>query len=71
MKPGAELRIATDIGDYARTDPGRHRATRLSAGPQRPRPTGAAPGRTGPATRYEAKALREGRRCYFLTFLRA
>jgi len=71
MKPGAELRIATDIGDYARTI---LLATRASgafawqaAGPSdwRQRPP------DWPQTRYEAKAGREGRRCYFFRFLRA
>ena len=68
MAPGAELRISTDIGDYARTmllavreHPGL--AWQVS-GPADWR--GRSP--DWPATRYEAKAVAEGRRCYFLRF---
>lgn len=70
MKPGAELRLATDIGDYARSallaiaaSP----AFRWTAqGPQdwRVRPA------DWPGTRYEAKAVREGRCRYFFRFIR-
>lgn len=70
MKPGAELRLATDIGDYARTMLAaliRHPAFRWTA-------TRAADWRYRPGdwpeTRYEAKALREGRRCAYLRFVR-
>lgn len=71
MKPGAELRVGTDIGDYARTtllavqSAGRQ-FTWTAQGPAdwRQRPA------DWPGTRYEAKALREGRRCYFLSFRR-
>jgi len=70
MKPGAELRLGTDIGDYARTmlvALMRHPAFRWTA-------TCAADWRVRPAdwpqTRYEAKALREGRRCTYLRFVR-
>ena len=70
MKPGAELRLATDIGDYART-----MLIALAATPQfewtaqspsdwRVRPD------DWPPTRYEAKAGREGRRCCYLSFIR-
>lgn len=68
LKPGAELRIATDIGDYARTmliafaaEP---RFSWLAEGPGdwRTRPA------DWPQTRYEAKAAREGRRSYYLRF---
>ena len=70
MAPGAELRIATDIGDYARTilialqaEP---RFTWLAetADDWRKRPA------DWPRTRYEEKALREGRRCAFLRLRR-
>lgn len=69
MKPGAELRLATDIGDYARTA--------LLAVRQSPQFRWAAEGAADwrvrpadwPATRYEAKAGREGRRCYFFRFI--
>jgi tRNA (guanine-N7-)-methyltransferase len=70
LKPGGELRIGTDIGDYARTILIAARATpalRWTA-------TCAADWRLRPAdwpeTRYEAKAIREGRRRYFLRFER-
>lgn len=71
MRPGAELRIGTDIGDYART---MLEAFALepsflwqAAGPDdwRIRPS------DWPETRYEAKAVREGRTRYYLRFLRA
>ena len=68
MTPGAELRVATDIGDYVRT-------TLLAAlnspdfvwpasKPEdwRQRPA------DWPGTRYEAKAIAAGRRCYYFTF---
>lgn len=68
MRPGAELRIATDIGDYARTmlialmsHPG-FRWTARSPSDWRTRPS------DWPETRYEQKALREGRRAYYLIF---
>jgi len=71
MAPGAELRIATDIGEYARTillairD---HPAFAWEAqGPEDWRRRGA----DWPPTRYEGKAVREGRRCYFFRFRKA
>lgn len=70
LKPAAELRIGTDIGGYARTillAMSRTSAFEWRAeGPAdwRVRP------RDWPQTRYEAKAHREGRRCYYMTFLR-
>lgn len=71
LRPGAELRIATDIGDYARTmlialmaHPG-FIWTAARPGDWRVRPA------DWPETRYEQKALREGRRGYFLRFQRA
>jgi tRNA (guanine-N7-)-methyltransferase len=70
LRPGAELRVATDIGDYARTmlvALMRHPSFRWTA-------TGPSDWRTRPIdwppTRYEAKALREGRRCTYLRFVR-
>ena len=70
MKPGAELRIGTDIGDYARTillavTP--HEAFEWPAtgpGDWRIR------GDDWPQTRYEAKAVREGRPRYYFRFRR-
>lgn len=70
MKPGSELRFGTDIGDYARTallafrsEP---RFRWLAEGPQdwRIRPD------DWPQTRYEAKAIREGRLRYYFRFKR-
>ena len=70
LKPGAELRLGTDIGDYARTmlaalmpHPD-FRWTATCAADWRHRPE------DWPQTRYEAKALREGRRCTYLRFVR-
>ena len=70
MRPGAELRIGTDIGDYLRTillslhgHPGFNWHVQGPAD-WRLRPL------DWPPTRYEAKAGREGRRCYFLRFVR-
>jgi tRNA (guanine-N7-)-methyltransferase len=70
MRPGGELRIATDIGDYLRTILlALHAHADFAwqiAGPQdwrQRRPD-------WPPTRYEAKAGRENRRSYFLRFLR-
>jgi len=70
MVPGAELRVATDIGDYVRTT-----LQALLASPDfdwpaltpddwRVRPA------DWPMTRYEAKALAAGRRCYYFRFSR-
>ncbi len=70
MKPGAELRIGTDIGDYARTmleafatEPA-FSWQASSPADWRVRPL------DWPETRYEAKAFREGRRRYYFRFLR-
>ncbi|MGD9803644.1 MAG: tRNA (guanosine(46)-N(7))-methyltransferase TrmB [Hyphomicrobiaceae bacterium] len=70
MRPGAELRIGTDIGDYARTilmafqrsEEFAWQAER--AVDWRVRPP------DWPSTRYEEKAGREGRRCCYLRFRR-
>ncbi len=70
MKPGAELRIASDIGDYVRTsletvfvgDGFEWQAER--PGDWRARPA------DWPSTRYEKKALREGRKGHYLIFRR-
>ena len=70
MRSGAELRIATDIGDYARTA-----LLAVTASPAFRWPA-ASPagwrvrGADWPGTRYEAKAFREGRRSYFFTFIK-
>ena len=70
MKPGAELRIGTDIGDYARTlllafqQTPAFTWTAQAPGDWRERPA------DWPPTRYEAKAIREGRPRYFFKFVR-
>ena len=70
MAPGAELRIATDIGDYARTILLSVRAhpafTWQAKGPADWQERGP----DWPPTRYEAKARKQGRRCYFFRFSR-
>jgi tRNA (guanine-N7-)-methyltransferase len=70
LRPGAELRLATDIGDYARTmlvALTRHPSFRWTA--TRPSDWRTRPP-DWPPTRYEAKAVREGRRCTYLRFAR-
>ena len=70
MRPQSELRLGTDIGDYARTALAAVAQSPdfrwMAEGPQdwRVRPD------DWPPTRYEAKAGREGRRCYFFRFTR-
>jgi tRNA (guanine-N7-)-methyltransferase len=70
MRPGAELRIATDIGDYVRSSLEAVRAGGhfewLAERPAdwRERPA------DWPRTRYEKKALREGRPASYLRFAR-
>jgi tRNA (guanine-N7-)-methyltransferase len=70
MQPGAELRIATDIGDYLRAillaAHGHPAFAWQAQGPQDWRVRGA----DWPETRYEAKARREGRTSCFLRFQR-
>ena len=66
MAPGAELRLATDIADYAV-----HALAAAEAAPGfRARPPAAAPWPDWPGTRYEAKALAAGRRPWYLTLVR-
>lgn len=71
MKPGAELRFASDIGDYVRTallslmNHGQFHWPAESHRDWRERPA------DWPETRYEAKAIREGRRRYFFRLTRA
>lgn len=70
MRPGSELRIATDIGDYATAillatrEEGSFRWRLSSPRDWRDRPEGWI------QTRYEEKALAAGRRCYFMSFER-
>jgi tRNA (guanine-N7-)-methyltransferase len=70
MAPGAEFRVATDIADYVRhtleqvTRDGRFEWTARRPADWRNPPEG------WPGTRYEAKAIREGRRPHYLSFRR-
>ncbi len=70
LRPGGELRIATDIGEYARAilhavmADGSFRWPAQGAEDWRLRPP------DWPQTRYEAKAVRAGRKCYFFRFQR-
>ena len=70
LRPGAELRLGTDIGDYA----AQMLEIVLSSGAfawqaNRPCDWRERPA-DWPPTRYELKALREGRRCAYLRFVR-
>jgi tRNA (guanine-N7-)-methyltransferase len=70
LAPGGELRIGTDIGDYARTillALRGHPAFLWQAGAPR---DWRERGPDWPQTRYESKALEAGRRCYFFRFAR-
>lgn len=70
MRPGGELRFASDIGDYVDTalqalmGDGRFVWTAADPRDWRVRPE------DWPPTRYEQKAVREGRRCYYFSFRR-
>jgi tRNA (guanine-N7-)-methyltransferase len=70
MRAGAELRIATDDADYARwmllAVVGQPNFAWTATGPAdwRQRPT------DWPSTRYEQKAQKAGRRCYYFRFCR-
>jgi tRNA (guanine-N7-)-methyltransferase len=70
LRPGGELRVATDIGEYACAilltvmGDGGFRWLARGAEDWRLRPA------DWPQTRYEAKARRAGRRCYFFRFQR-
>jgi tRNA (guanine-N7-)-methyltransferase len=70
LRPGAELRLATDDGGYAGAmlsaigGQGDFQWTATGPADWRQRPP------DWPSTRYEEKARREGRRCYFLRILR-
>lgn len=70
MRQGAELRVATDIADYARTSleavrlSGTFEWTAQCAADWRERPA------DWPRTRYERKARREGRKPLYMKFVR-
>jgi tRNA (guanine-N7-)-methyltransferase len=70
MKPGAELRFATDIGDYVRT--GLHAILASGQFDWLAQNADDWQQRSGdwPPTRYEAKAQREGRQRYYFRFNR-
>lgn len=70
VAPGGTLRFATDIDDYAGW--GLARVLRAPDWDWRPQAASdwRAPWSGWPGTRYEAKALREGRRASYLTFER-
>jgi tRNA (guanine-N7-)-methyltransferase len=70
MRPGAELRIATDIADYLRTILIAFSAQRDFAWCCEAPADWSRRAADWPPTRYEGKALREGRRCYYLSFVR-
>jgi tRNA (guanine-N7-)-methyltransferase len=70
MRPGAELRLATDIPDYVE-----HALAAVAESPGFSVAPGAGPDWSlawpnWQGTRYEAKALRQGRRPHYLTFVR-
>ncbi len=71
VRAGGEVRIATDIGEYAcailLAVLGQGSFRWLAGGPEDWRNRVS----DWPQTRYEAKAVREGRRCYYLRFGRA
>lgn len=68
MRPGAELRVATDIAAYACAillavrEEGSFHWTAAGPGDWRQRTP------DWPQTRYEAKAVKDGRRCYYFRF---
>jgi len=66
MKPGAEFRIATDIPDYVRQAHEEVPGAGFTLVAE-----GGAPWDDWLSTRYEQKALREGRAPHYLTFRRA
>jgi tRNA (guanine-N7-)-methyltransferase len=70
MRPGAELRFATDIDDYAGWTLARILRSPDFIWPAQTSEEWLTPWPEWPGTRYEAKALREGRRPVYLTFIR-
>jgi tRNA (guanine-N7-)-methyltransferase len=70
MKPGAMLRFATDIDDYAGWTLARLQRSGRFAWMAERADDWRKPFPGWPGTRYEAKALREGRRPVYLTFTR-
>jgi tRNA (guanine-N7-)-methyltransferase len=70
MRPGAELRFATDIDDYAGWTLARILRSPDFLWPARKAEDWLHPWPGWTSTRYEAKALREGRHPAYLTFIR-
>jgi tRNA (guanine-N7-)-methyltransferase len=70
MRRGAELRFATDIDDYAGWTLARILRSPHFRWPAERADDWRRPWPDWPGTRYEAKALREGRRPSYLTFVR-
>jgi tRNA (guanine-N7-)-methyltransferase len=70
MRPGAELRFATDIDDYAGWTLARVMRSADFAWEATKASDWLTPWSGWPGTRYEAKAFREGRRPAYLTFIR-
>ena len=70
MRPGADLRFATDIDDYAGWTLARILRSPDFIWPSLKAEDWLQPWAGWPGTRYEAKALREGRRPAYLTFIR-
>lgn len=70
MRPGAELRFATDIDDYAAWTLARVARSGLFDWQAERADDWRRPWAGWPGTRYEAKALREGRSPMYLTFVR-
>ncbi len=70
MRPGAELRFATDIDDYAGWTLARILRSEDFSWPAQGPDDWLQPWAGWTGTRYEAKAFREGRRPVYLTFIR-
>ena len=70
MKPGSELRFATDIDDYAGWTLSRIEESKFFSWTPASSQDWMLPWDDWPGTRYEAKALREGRTPVYLTFRR-
>jgi tRNA (guanine-N7-)-methyltransferase len=70
LRPGAQLRFATDIDDYAGWTLARVLRSQDFLWPAQTAAEWLTPWPDWPGTRYEAKALREGRRPAYLTFIR-
>lgn len=70
MRPGAQLRFATDIDDYAAWTLARLRACPQFSWPAAGSSDWALPWKDWTSTKYEGKAVQAGRRPVYLTFIR-